>query len=57
MEVTVTIAVLDSVTLIVREFGDTQTLKSAGASVTFNVTRVHLMIAGLDVSVPVTFRT
>ena len=54
-EVTVTIAVLDYVTLIVREFGDTQTLKSAGAATTIKVTMTHRRIGGDDVSNPVTF--
>jgi hypothetical protein len=55
MEVTVTIAVLDSVTLIVREFGDTQTPKSGRGAITFRVTMIHFFIGGDDVSVPVMF--
>jgi hypothetical protein len=42
IEVTVTIAFLDSVVLIVRELGDTPTAKSAGAITTFRVTTTHL---------------
>jgi hypothetical protein len=55
MEVTVTIAVLDSVTLIVREFGDTQTLKSAGLCITLRVTMTQSVLGGEEVSLPVTF--
>ena len=48
---------MDSVVLIVSKFGETSTLKSGRASVTFNLTRTDLTIAGLDVSCPVTFKT
>jgi hypothetical protein len=53
MAVTVTIAVLDSVALIVRWSGKTEIWKSDGAIVTFRVTRTDFTIGGVDVSVPV----
>lgn len=49
-----TIAVLDSVVLIVRELGETESWKSAGAIVTFSVTTTHFTRDGLTL-VPVTF--
>ena len=55
IEDTVTIAVLDSVVLIVRETGETETAKSAGAIVTIKVTSTDFTIGGLDGSVPVMF--
>jgi len=55
MEVTVTIAFLDSVTLMVREFGATEILKSAAAIVTLSVTWTHFSIGGLDGSRTVIF--
>jgi hypothetical protein len=56
IDVTVTIAVLDCVVLIVREFGETETLKSGGIVITFRVTMTHFVIGGDDVSVPVMFK-
>jgi len=57
IDVTVTMAVLDSVVLIVREFGETEISKSASARVTMRVTRTHFTTGGVDVSCPVTFMT
>jgi hypothetical protein len=56
IDVTVTIAVLDSVVLIVRELGDTERLKSGGIAITFRVTMTHAFLGGDEVSLPVTFK-
>lgn len=55
MDVTVTIAVLDSVVSMVRESGETEISKSGRAIVTFRVTRAHFTIGGVEGSRPVTF--
>lgn len=47
---------LDSVALIVREFGETEIAKSAGICVTLSVTIAQFMTGGSDGSVPVTFK-
>ena len=58
IEVTVTIAVFDSVTLIVREFGETDIPKSAGRRTTTKVTRAHFGTRPVDEGGnPVTLRT
>ena len=51
-------AVFDSVVLIVREVGETETWKSAGAIITTSVTTAHLGVRDVDAGgCPVTFRT
>ena len=57
MDVTVTIAVLDSVVSMVRESGETEISKSGSAIVTSTVTRTHFTIGGVEGSRPVTFIT
>ena len=58
IEVTVTMAVLHSVTLIVREFGETDIPKSEGRPITIKVTRTHLGVRDVDNGGdPVIFRT
>jgi hypothetical protein len=55
MESSVTIAVLDSVLLILREVGETEIVKSSRAFVTVRFARADFTIGGVDVSRPVKF--